>query len=127
MAVAIRCDECGRVYHLRADGEITQIECSCGAVLRVPIEGTPRVIAPAPPPPPAASPAVAAWRRGVRYRYYFMHSSGSDLEQLATMLDQGTLEAIVDRTFPFSRVADAFAYLEKGHAKGKVVVTMDAG
>jgi HEAT repeat protein len=64
MAVAIRCDECGRVYHLRADGEITQIECSCGAVLRVPIEGTPRVIAPAPPPPPAASPAVAAWRRG---------------------------------------------------------------
>lgn len=67
----------------------------------------------------------AAWRNGARYRYYFMHSSGSDLEELAAMLETGTLEAVVDRTYPFARVADAFAYLEAGRAKGKVVVTMD--
>jgi hypothetical protein len=26
--------------------------------------------------------------------------------------------------FPFAHIADAFAYLEQGHAKGKVVVQM---
>lgn len=67
----------------------------------------------------------AAWRNGVRYRYYFMHSSGSDLEELARMIEAGTLEPIVDRTFPYARTSDAFAYLEEGHAKGKVVVKMD--
>ncbi|HEV7280058.1 MAG TPA: NADP-dependent oxidoreductase [Pirellulaceae bacterium] len=67
----------------------------------------------------------AAWRNGARYRYYFMHSSGSDLEELAAMMEAGTLEPVIDRTFPFAGTAEAFAYLEEGHAKGKVVVTMD--
>lgn len=67
----------------------------------------------------------AAWRHGVKYRYYFMHSSGSDLKSLAGMIEAGTLQPIVDRTFPFARTADAFAYLEEGRAKGKVVVMMD--
>jgi alcohol dehydrogenase len=31
---------------------------------------------------------------------------------------------ITDRVFPFDRIADAFAYLEQGRAKGKVVVQM---
>lgn len=26
--------------------------------------------------------------------------------------------------FPFAQIADAFAYLEQGHAKGKVIVQM---
>lgn len=69
---------------------------------------------------------LAAWRHGAKYRYYFMHSSGSDLAELAEMLDQGALEAVVDRTFPFRQVDEAFAYLEQGRAKGKVVVTMEA-
>lgn len=67
----------------------------------------------------------AAWRNGARYRYYFMHSSGSDLQELAAMIEAGTLEPVVDRTFPFARTAEAFAYLEAGRAKGKVVVTME--
>jgi hypothetical protein len=34
------------------------------------------------------------------------------------------LAPVIDRVFPFDPIADAFAYLEKGHAKGKVVVRM---
>lgn len=68
---------------------------------------------------------LAAWRNGARYRYYFMHSDGDDLAELASMIEAGTLEPVIDRTFPFARTADAFAYLEAGHAKGKVVVTME--
>jgi NADPH:quinone reductase-like Zn-dependent oxidoreductase len=65
-----------------------------------------------------------ARRAGVRYRYLFMHPSGSELALLAELVEQGKLKVIVDRTYPFTKIADALAYVESGHAKGKVVVTM---
>lgn len=40
------------------------------------------------------------------------------------MIDAGRLEPVVDRVFPFSEVAEAFAYLESGRAKGEVIVRM---
>jgi alcohol dehydrogenase len=61
---------------------------------------------------------------GVAYRYLFMHPSGTDLSALATLIDQQKLEIVIDRLVPFAHIADAFAYLEQGHAKGKVVVQM---
>jgi NADPH:quinone reductase-like Zn-dependent oxidoreductase len=74
---------------------------------------------------------AASWRirrqarkDGVAYRYLFMHPSGTDLSELATLIDQQKLEIVIDRIFPFAQIADAFAYLEQGHAKGKVVVQM---
>jgi alcohol dehydrogenase len=66
-----------------------------------------------------------ARRQGVRYRYLFMSPSGAGLQDLATLIDQGQLEVVLDRIFPFPEIAKAFAYLEEGHAKGKVVVRMD--
>lgn len=74
---------------------------------------------------------LASWnvRRHARkydvvYRYYFMHPSGNDLSELVTLIDQQKLEIVIDRIFPFEQIADAFAYLEQGHAKGKVIVQM---
>jgi NADPH:quinone reductase-like Zn-dependent oxidoreductase len=65
-----------------------------------------------------------ARRAGVSYRYLFMHPSGSDLALLAELIEQGKLKAIVDRTYPFAKIAEALAYVESGRAKGKVVVTI---
>lgn len=65
-----------------------------------------------------------AARHGVRYRYLFMHPSGSDLEAIATLIDTNKVEVVLDRVFPFAQVKDALAYLEEGRAKGKVVVSM---
>lgn len=65
-----------------------------------------------------------ARRHGVRYRFLFMHPSGSELGELAGLIDAGTLEPVVDRVFPFAEIKAAFAYLESGRAKGKVVVEM---
>jgi alcohol dehydrogenase len=59
---------------------------------------------------------------GVTYRYLFMHPSGEDLSVLASWLERGEIEVIVDRVFDLADVKDAFAYLEAGRAKGKVVV-----
>jgi NADPH:quinone reductase-like Zn-dependent oxidoreductase len=65
-----------------------------------------------------------ARRRGVGYRFIFMHPSGEDLDLLARLVDGGQLNTVTDRVFPFERIAEAFAYLEQGHAQGKVIVRL---
>jgi len=65
-----------------------------------------------------------ARQRGVGYRFMFMHPSGEDLDLLAGLVDKGRLKTVTDRVFPFEQIAESFAYLEQGHAKGKVVVQM---
>jgi NADPH:quinone reductase-like Zn-dependent oxidoreductase len=82
-------------------------------------------------PPLAALFWAASWhirrqarKHGVAYRYLFMHPSGPNLAELATLIEQHQLQILIDRIFPFAHIADAFAYLEQGRAKGKVVVQM---
>lgn len=65
-----------------------------------------------------------ARRAQVDYRYLFMQPSGFELAELGELVADGRLKVVLDRTFPFSRIAEALAYLESGHAKGKVVVEM---
>ncbi|RJY08069.1 NADP-dependent oxidoreductase [Aurantiacibacter aquimixticola] len=61
---------------------------------------------------------------GVDYRYLFMHPGGSELAELARMVECGKLRPVIDSTYAFAEIADAMAELERGHAKGKIVVTM---
>lgn len=68
---------------------------------------------------------LRAWRSGVSYRYLFMHASGDDLRFLAGLVDQGKVRPVVDSVYPLTRISDAFAALEAGHAKGKIIVTMN--
>ncbi|MFB0611602.1 NADP-dependent oxidoreductase [Aurantiacibacter poecillastricola] len=70
-------------------------------------------------------PRIEAKRHGVTYRFLFMRPSGSELAELADLAEDGRLTPVIDRTFPFAKAKEAMAYLEKGHVKGKVVVTMD--
>lgn len=65
-----------------------------------------------------------ARRHGVTYRFLFMHPSGAELAELAGLIETGRLEPVIDRVFPFAETDQAFAYLESGRAKGKVVVQM---
>lgn len=65
---------------------------------------------------------LRAARFGVSYRYLFMHASGTGLTELASLIDSGELEVVVDRVFPLSEAGEAIAYVETGRAKGKVVL-----
>jgi NADPH:quinone reductase-like Zn-dependent oxidoreductase len=65
-----------------------------------------------------------ARRAGISYRYLFMHPSGSNLAQIAELIEKGKLKVIVDKVYPFAKISEALAYVESGRAKGKVVVTM---
>ena len=48
-----------------------------------------------------------------------------DLLFIKELLEAGKVVPVIDRCYPFSEVADAIRYLERGHAKGKVVITVE--
>ncbi len=47
-----------------------------------------------------------------------------DLESLKELIEAGKVTPVIDRTYPLSQAADAIRYLEQGHARGKIVVTV---
>ena len=55
----------------------------------------------------------------------FMRPDGAGLAELARLVENGKLEPVIDRVVPFPEIGQAFAFLEAGRAKGKVVVRMD--
>ena len=65
-----------------------------------------------------------AKKRGVEYSFLFVHPDGGQLAQIGKLLEAGTVRPVIDKVFPFDQAKDALAYLEKGRAKGKVVVQM---
>ena len=48
-----------------------------------------------------------------------------DLTVLADMMQTGKLKPVIDRTYKLEQVPDAIRYVEQGHARGKVVITVD--
>jgi NADPH:quinone reductase-like Zn-dependent oxidoreductase len=40
-------------------------------------------------------------------------------------MQSGKLTPVIDRGYPLSQTAEALRYVEKGHARGKVVLTVD--
>lgn len=62
--------------------------------------------------------------RNITASNYLVHSSGSDMEQLAKLLQDGTLEAEISHIFNFNLIADAHQQIESGKTRGKVVINM---
>lgn len=65
-----------------------------------------------------------ARKRGVEYSFLFVHPDGSQLAEIGEFLEVGGIRPVIDKVFPFDQAKEALAYLEKGRAKGKVVVQM---
>src|SRR5262249_30743258 len=47
-----------------------------------------------------------------------------DLIALKGLIEAGKVTPVIDRTYPLNEVPEAVRYLEAGHARGKVVITM---
>jgi NADPH:quinone reductase-like Zn-dependent oxidoreductase len=47
-----------------------------------------------------------------------------DLVVLTELIEAGKVTPVIDRTFPLSEAPEAIRYLEAGHARGKVVITV---
>jgi NADPH:quinone reductase-like Zn-dependent oxidoreductase len=47
-----------------------------------------------------------------------------DLTFIKELIEAGKIKPIVDRRYSLSETAEACRYLDEGHAKGKIVITM---
>jgi NADPH:quinone reductase-like Zn-dependent oxidoreductase len=50
--------------------------------------------------------------------------SPEDMAALADLLQSGKIKPVIDRTYKLSEVPDALRYLEQGHARGKVIISV---
>ncbi|MCX6552954.1 MAG: NAD(P)-dependent alcohol dehydrogenase [Acidobacteria bacterium] len=57
--------------------------------------------------------------------FFMARIDKADLELLAGMLAARTIVPVIDRRYPLCEAADAIRYLEEGHARGKVVLTVE--
>jgi len=48
-----------------------------------------------------------------------------DLTVLADMMQSGKVKPVIDRTYKLSEVPQAIRYLEEGHARGKVIISVE--
>jgi NADPH:quinone reductase-like Zn-dependent oxidoreductase len=48
-----------------------------------------------------------------------------DLAVLRDLMATGKVTPVIDRTYKLSETAGAMRYLEQGHARGKVVITVE--
>jgi NADPH:quinone reductase-like Zn-dependent oxidoreductase len=65
-----------------------------------------------------------ARKRGIEYSFLFVHPDGRQLAEIGKLLEAGRIRPVIDKVFPFDQAKEALAYLEKGRAKGKIVVQM---
>jgi NADPH:quinone reductase-like Zn-dependent oxidoreductase len=64
-----------------------------------------------------------ARKLGVSYEFLFMHSSGDQLGQIATLVDSGALRPVVGKIVPFDQLPQALGALETGGIRGKAVAS----
>jgi NADPH:quinone reductase-like Zn-dependent oxidoreductase len=57
---------------------------------------------------------------------FSMPNKKDSMELLKELLEAGKLTPVIDRKYPLGEVPKALRYLEEGHARGKVVITMRA-
>ncbi len=55
------------------------------------------------------------------------HENARDLLALKELLEAGTIRPLIDRTYALTEAADAVRYVETGHTRGKVVITVSEG
>ena len=78
------------------------------------------------------APIVARLLAGVVYSRFasrkmlpfLAHNSKEDLLILKELIETGKVRPVIDRTYPLSETAEAMRYLEEGHARAKIVITV---
>ena len=59
-----------------------------------------------------------------KLKRYLSEPKQEDLLVLKQLAESGVLKPVIDRTVPLRKTPEALGYLEQGHARGKVVVTV---
>jgi NADPH:quinone reductase-like Zn-dependent oxidoreductase len=67
-------------------------------------------------------PPGVAEQHGVRGVYFIVEGNRGQLEQVATLVDEGRLKPIIAKVFPLARAREAFDFGAASHAPGKIVL-----
>ena len=60
------------------------------------------------------------------FKFFVSDFNQPDFQNLAQLMAAGKLKSVIDRRYPLAQVADAVAYVEAGHARGKVIINVQA-
>src|SRR5437899_10485724 len=67
------------------------------------------------------------WSRFTDHRFaqYTTRMDQADLKFLSDLMAQGKVTTFVEKTYPITETAEALRYFEQGHARGKIVITVE--
>ena len=68
---------------------------------------------------------VASRFVGEKFITYIATLNKADLTILGDLMQSGKVTPVIDKTYKLSETPDALRYLEQGHARGKVVITVE--
>jgi NADPH:quinone reductase-like Zn-dependent oxidoreductase len=68
---------------------------------------------------------VLSWFASRKLRMVLAKRSKEDLAIMRDLMEGGKVTPVVDRRYRLSEVPEAIRYLEEGHARGKVVITVE--
>ncbi len=60
-----------------------------------------------------------------QFVFFVASPNAADLKTLRDLVQEGKVRPVIDGIYPLSRMAEAMAHLETGHARGKVVIAMN--
>src|SRR6266567_1744145 len=63
-------------------------------------------------------------RGSKKFRFFIANLNQKDLAVLKELLETGKVVSVIDRRYPLRETAEAVRYLEQGHARGKIVITV---
>jgi NADPH:quinone reductase-like Zn-dependent oxidoreductase len=69
---------------------------------------------------------AVVWSRlgGKKMVFFIARMNERDLTSLGEFMAAGKVTPVIDRRYSLSEVSEAFRYMEKGHARGKVLITL---
>jgi len=68
---------------------------------------------------------VVSWFVGEDLRFFLARVNPKDLTVLRDLMEAGKVTPVIDRRYKLAEAAAAIRYLEEGHARGKVVITIE--
>jgi NADPH:quinone reductase-like Zn-dependent oxidoreductase len=63
--------------------------------------------------------------KGLKASAYMVQSNGDDMEQLAELLEAGTIKPYISKVFSLDQIGEAHKHIETGRTRGKIVIDMD--